>query len=109
MVHAPTREMKHHSQLPPVEWVERVNSSWIVRGGLDGRAREWLDYLASLDDGRLLPSCQAARAMCGLREPLEESQAVVLRRLVLPGHRRRSRALPAALPRHDGRPAIHGR
>jgi hypothetical protein len=72
MVHAPTREMKHHSQLPPVEWVERVNSSWIVRGGLDGRAREWLDYLASLDDGRLLPSCQAARAMCGLREPLED-------------------------------------
>jgi hypothetical protein len=72
MVHAPTREMKHHSQLPTIEWVNRVNSSWIVRGGLNDRAREWLDYLASLDDGRLLPSCQAARAMCGLREPLED-------------------------------------
>lgn len=67
-----SREMKHHSQLPPVEWANRVNSSWIVRGGLNGRAREWLDYLASLDDGRLLQSCQAARAMCGRREPLED-------------------------------------
>lgn len=72
MVHPPIREMKHHSHLPPVEWVNRVNNSWIVRGGLDGRAREWLDYLASLDDGRLLRSCHAARAMCGLRDPLED-------------------------------------
>jgi hypothetical protein len=67
-----SREMKHHSQLPTIEWVNRVNSSWIVRGGLNERAREWLDYLTSLEDGRLLPSCQAARAMCGLREPLED-------------------------------------
>ena len=72
MVHAPIREMNHHSKLPPVEWVNFVNSSWIVRGGLNERAREWLDYLASLDDGRLLASCKAARAMCGLREPLED-------------------------------------
>lgn len=67
-----SREMKHHSQLPTIEWVNRVNSSWIVRGGLNERAREWLDYLASVDDGRLLPSCHAARAMCGLRKPLED-------------------------------------
>lgn len=67
-----SREMKHHSQLPPVEWVKRVNNSWLVRGGLDARTREWLDYLASCDDGRLLPSCEAARAMCGLREKLED-------------------------------------
>ena len=66
------REMKHHSQLPPIEWVKRVNNSWLVRRGLDERAREWLDYLASCDDGRLLRSCRAARAMCGLREQLED-------------------------------------
>lgn len=64
--------MKHHSQLPPVEWVKLVNNSWIVRGGLDLRAREWLDHLASSGDNRLLDSCHAARAMCGLREPLED-------------------------------------
>jgi len=64
--------MKPHSQLPPVEWVKRVNNSWIVRGGLEIRAREWLDYLASSGDGRLLESCHAAQAMCGLREPLED-------------------------------------
>jgi hypothetical protein len=64
--------MTHHSQLPPVEWARRVNNSWIVRGGLDARAREWLDHLALPGDGRLLESCLAARAMCGLREPLED-------------------------------------
>ncbi len=67
-----TREKKHHSQLPPIEWVKRVNNSWLVRRGLDARAREWLDYLVSCNDGRLLRSCQAAREMCGLREPLED-------------------------------------
>jgi hypothetical protein len=64
--------MKYHSHLPPVEWVHRVNNTWIVRAGLEERAREWLDYLNGLNDGRLLPSCKAARAMCGLREPLDD-------------------------------------
>jgi hypothetical protein len=63
---------KHHSQLPPIEWAKRVNSSWIVHGGLNKRAEKWLDHLTSLDDGRLLPSCVAARAMCGMRAPLED-------------------------------------
>jgi hypothetical protein len=67
-----THEKKHHTQLPPIEWVKRVNNSWLVRNGLDARAREWLDHIAPDNDDRLLRSCQAARAMCGLRAPLED-------------------------------------
>lgn len=64
--------MDHHSSLPTPDWVKRVNCSWLVRGGLRENAEAWLEYLAKLDDGRLLPSCEAARAMCGMRDPLED-------------------------------------
>ncbi len=64
--------MQHHSTLPTVEWVKRVNRSWLVRGGLRENADAWLEYLTKLDDGRHLPSCEAARAMCGLRDPLQD-------------------------------------
>ena len=64
--------MDHHAKLPPLEWVKRVNSSWLVHGGLDRSADAWLEYLQHLDDGRLIPSCETARAMCGMRDPLED-------------------------------------
>jgi hypothetical protein len=64
--------MKHHSTLPPVDWVKRVNRSWLVRGGLNAHAAAWLEHLEALDDGRLLPSCKAARAMCQSRGPFED-------------------------------------
>ena len=64
--------MKITSTMPPIEWAGRVNQSWIVRGGLNEHAVEWMKYLISQDDGRLLSSCEAARAMCGLRDPLSD-------------------------------------
>jgi hypothetical protein len=56
--------------MPPIEWAARVNQSWFVRGGLKEHAVEWMRYLMTEDDGRLLSCCEAARAMCGLRDPL---------------------------------------
>ena len=64
--------MKSHHAMPPIDWARRVNRSWLVRGGLDGHAEEWLRELAEMKDGRLPLSCVAARAMCGLRAPLED-------------------------------------
>lgn len=64
--------MDHHSTLPTPDWVKRVNCSWLVRGGLNENAEAWLEYLIKLDDGRHLPSCEAARAMCGIRDRLED-------------------------------------
>ncbi len=64
--------MDHHSTLATLDWVKRVNCSWLVRGGLRENADAWLELLSLLDDGRMLPSCHAARAMCYLREPLQD-------------------------------------
>lgn len=64
--------MKHHSTLPPIDWVKRVNRSWLVKSHLNDHAEAWLQYLAEADDGRLLPSCQAARTMCSLRRPFDD-------------------------------------
>lgn len=64
--------MKNPSTLPPIEWAGRVNQTWFVRGGLKEHAVEWMKYLMSMDDGRLQSSCEAARAMSGLRDPLED-------------------------------------
>lgn len=64
--------MNHHCTLPPIEWAERVNRSWFVHGGLKEHAKEWMEYLAGLDDGRLLRCCEAARAMSRVRKPVED-------------------------------------
>jgi hypothetical protein len=64
--------MKESPASPSLDWARRVNRSWIVRNHLDEHAEAWLEYLAALDDGRLQPSCETARAMCGLRERLED-------------------------------------
>lgn len=64
--------MKHYPALPPLDWVKRVNRLWIVRDHLEDHAESWLEHLATLDDGRLTPSCNAARAMCEMRGPLDE-------------------------------------
>jgi hypothetical protein len=64
--------MAHHSTLPPIEWAGRVNRSWLVWGGLNDSAHSWMKYLEEADDGRLLRSCESARAMCGIRTPHED-------------------------------------
>jgi hypothetical protein len=64
--------MKNSHNMPPIEWAGRVNQSWFVRGGLKEHALEWMKFLIALDDGRLLSCCEAARAMCGMRDPLED-------------------------------------
>lgn len=64
--------MNHHANLPPREWVRRVNRTWIVHDDLADHAEAWLDYLAGLDDGRAEQACQAARRMCGLRDELDD-------------------------------------
>lgn len=62
----------HHSSLPTLDWVKRVNRSWLVQGHLNDHADAWLDYLASQGDSRLQSACVAARRMCALRRPLED-------------------------------------
>jgi hypothetical protein len=63
--------MKSHDP-SSIDWARRVNRTWIVRHQLADHAEAWLDHLALLDDGRLARSCDAARAMCGLRQPLDD-------------------------------------
>lgn len=59
--------MRHREIKSPVEWARRVNRSWLVRSNLNDHADAWLSYLELLNDGRLLKSCEIARAMCQLR------------------------------------------
>ncbi len=60
--------MRHREIRSPVDWAQRVNRSWLVRSNLNDHTEAWLNYLASLDDGRLLKSCQIARSMCDYRQ-----------------------------------------
>jgi len=64
--------MIHREVKSPIDWVKRVNSSWLVRSNLNEHADAWLQYLAELDDGRLLTSCETARMMCDLRQPQDD-------------------------------------
>ena len=64
--------MKLFSALTPIDWVKRVNRTWLVKGSLNEHADAWLEYLAALNDGRLQLSCENARAMCSLRQPLDD-------------------------------------
>lgn len=60
--------MRHREIRSPVDWAQRVNRAWLVRSNLNDHTEAWLDYLAGLDDGRLLKSCEIARAMCDHRK-----------------------------------------
>ena len=64
--------MRHHAHMSAVDWVKRINRSWIAHNNLNDQAEAWGDYLAAQDDTRLQPSCEIARAMCDLREPLDD-------------------------------------
>lgn len=64
--------MRHHAHMPAVDWVKRINRSWIVHNNLNDQAEAWVNYLSDHKDARLHPSCEIARAMCDLREPLDD-------------------------------------
>ncbi len=64
--------MRHHAQMNPVDWVKRVNRSWIVHNNLNDQADAWVNHLAEMGDERLHVSCEIAREMCDLREPLDD-------------------------------------
>jgi hypothetical protein len=64
--------MRYHAHMAPVDWVRRINRSWIVHNNLNDQAEAWVDYLTELNDGRLESSCEIARAMCDLRDPLDD-------------------------------------
>lgn len=64
--------MHHFAHMPPDEWAERVNRSWIVHSHLDDQAEAWMHHLRGLNDGRLEDSCQIARTMCDSRDPLDD-------------------------------------
>jgi hypothetical protein len=64
--------MNPRDSMSPVDWVKRVNRSWIVRHGLAERAEEWLAHLERRNDVRLETACQTARAMCGVRDRSED-------------------------------------
>ena len=56
----------------PVEWVRRVNRTWIVHQGQAERAEGWLAYLEGLPDGRFEESGAAAHAMSHRRDHAED-------------------------------------
>ncbi|MBK1817341.1 hypothetical protein JIN84_17100 [Luteolibacter yonseiensis] len=58
--------------MSPVEWAKRINRSWIVHNNLNDQAEAWINHLADTRDPRLEISCEAARAMCDRREPLDD-------------------------------------
>ena len=58
--------------MSPVDWVRRINRSWIVHNNLNDQADAWITYLANLGDGRLNSSCEIARSMCDLRDSLDD-------------------------------------
>ena len=58
--------------MTPVDWVRRINRSWIVHNNLNDQADAWITYLADLGDGRLNSSCEIARSMCDLRDSLDD-------------------------------------
>lgn len=64
--------MKSLDDLSPLDWANTVNNTWIVHNNLNNSAKDWIDHLASLDDGRLIPSCEIARAMCKHRDRLDD-------------------------------------
>lgn len=64
--------MRHHPHMPAEEWARRINRSWIVHNNLNDQAEAWVDYLETGGDPRLKISCEAARAMCDLRDPLDD-------------------------------------
>lgn len=64
--------MKALDRLETLEWVRVVNTRWIVHDKLKNTAEDWLEYLEGSNDGRLLPSCEIARMMCGKRESLDD-------------------------------------
>ena len=66
------KTMRYHPDMPPVDWVKRVNRSWIVHNNLNEQAEAWVEYLCRLGDQRLEPSCLLARRMCDLRDPLDD-------------------------------------
>lgn len=57
----------------PVAWARRVNSRWIVHGGLDHTAATYLDYLEHEHPPRLVRSCELAhRLVHSPGEPAED-------------------------------------
>jgi hypothetical protein len=64
--------MRHHAHMSAIDWVRRINRSWIVHNNLNDQAEAWVDYLAEKNDPRLAASCGIARAMCDLRDPLDD-------------------------------------
>ncbi len=64
--------MNQRDSMPPVDWVKRVNQSWIVRHGLAERADEWLAHLEQHDNRRLVTACETAQAMCRVRDRSED-------------------------------------
>lgn len=64
--------MKALESLDPLTWANTVNNTWIVHNNLNNSAEDWLLHLGRLDDGRLIPSCEIARKMCALRDPLDD-------------------------------------
>ncbi len=63
---------KPMDDLDPIEWAKLVNRTWIVHNNLNNSAQDWMDHLTALADGRLIPSCEIARAMCKVRDPLDD-------------------------------------
>jgi len=64
--------MKPLNTLPSIDWVKRVNRTWLTKGGINNTATAWMKHLAACGNGRLKHSCENARAMCSFRDPLDD-------------------------------------
>ncbi len=59
-----------------VAQVRKVNSTWIVRGGLDGAAEEYLEYLEENDRVRLIASCTIAMKVVKATDEVVDPKAL---------------------------------
>jgi hypothetical protein len=65
----------HSSSAELCVWAKRVNATWLVQGGLDATAEEYLRHLEATDCLRLDQSCRNARRLLANREPSEDPKA----------------------------------
>ena len=71
----PELTSEHASSAELRAWAQRVNATWIVQGGLDAAAENYLRYLEAADCRRLDQSCRNARKLLENREHSEDPKA----------------------------------
>ena len=45
--------MKPLNTLPSIDWVKRVNRTWLTKGGINNTATAWMKHLAACGNSRV--------------------------------------------------------